>query len=874
MAFNPFHAFRKHQKVFFAILTIICMITFVFSFGRGDLFQRLMAAMGAGRSRGPVVTTLYGKKVHEGDLDRVLRRRQLANEYMQRVVLNSLFMSMAALEKEVAKPTPPDWAKGLDPVVRQSISQFGRQFNFQSEAALRAVYQRMQEKGPDQYLETLAVAFGIEHWNMEMLMRRRPREDFLFGGTRKADDLLDFLVWKHQADRLGIELTDADLSNELARIAGFRDVVQEVPFETFVGGTLANNRANLGAADLRDALMDEFRVAWAQAAVLGQKPGLFAFRSLSAANTSPAVVTPEQFLRFFRDRRTTVKAALLPVDVEKYESQVQGQPSEQELRNLYEQYKDQEPAPDQREPGFKQPRRVRAQYVVARADSDLYKGKARAILNTYSDPTRTVPLGVLAGSLAGSPAGGPAAGATALALPLGFDPLRQEYSDYQRSNVELLQKFGIDTRYDYRDARLRGATVAGKMLAAGLAPWPAFSLPVIPGAAQAAFDRPAVQVVANSVLAGTDPYRFLFVYPYLESKEPSYADIRPQLVQRYEKRLAQSLVNESLNTFDAEVRKLSKKPKEEQAYIEKAAKEYGFQLYSMTDLRTQYNIANDPALQEVKKLEKEARAELPQSSGQEEFLDEELGRTLFQGDRLYDPQFLPTPLPEGTQVRYWRTEDRAPRVRPFEEVRDEVVAAWRLDRARALAREEARRINTAVQERKGRESPEELVKFLREQKQGEVFELDKVAQLVAPETEVQMGVPRRYSPYQVPPRQVKYFRYPQPDLAKQLTTELQKPGDSLVVRDRPMRHYYVAVLLARDVPSLEQFKRVYRDASGPNPSDPLLRMALDERQHSYNEEIVGELRRQAAPLDKDGNYVIPEDIRTRFAGRGGPESGE
>ena len=29
MAFNPFHAFRKHQKVVFAGLTIICMLTFV-----------------------------------------------------------------------------------------------------------------------------------------------------------------------------------------------------------------------------------------------------------------------------------------------------------------------------------------------------------------------------------------------------------------------------------------------------------------------------------------------------------------------------------------------------------------------------------------------------------------------------------------------------------------------------------------------------------------------------------------------------------------------------------------------------------------------------------------------------------------------------
>jgi hypothetical protein len=393
-------------------------------------------------------------------------------------------------------------------------------------------------------------------------------------------------------------------------------------------------------------------------------------------------------------------------------------------------------------------------------------------------------------------------------------------------------------------------------------------LPVIPSAARAAFDKPAVQAVASSILAGTDPLRLLFVYPYLESKEASYADIRPRLIERYGKRLAQFLVNENLNTFDAEVRKLRNKPKEEMEYIAKAVKDYGFQLYTMNDLRTQYNIANDPALQELQKLHQEARAEFPLSA-QDEFPEEDLARALFQGDRLYDPEPLrfPVSVPQGTEVRFWRTEDRPPRVRPFVEVRDEVMAAWRLVRARALARDKARDINTAVQEHKGRESPEELVKFLREQKQGPVFELDKIAQLVPPETEVLMGRQREYHPYQIPTRQAKSFRYPPSDLAKQLTTKLEKPGDSLVLRDRPLRHYYVAVLLARDVPSLDQFKQVYRDAAGTNPSDPLLQLAMAERQRAYHDEILDALRREAAPVNNDGNYIIPEAIRSRYTGR-------
>src|SRR5262249_41899974 len=33
MAFNPFHAFRRHQKVIFALLTIVAMVTFIFCSG-------------------------------------------------------------------------------------------------------------------------------------------------------------------------------------------------------------------------------------------------------------------------------------------------------------------------------------------------------------------------------------------------------------------------------------------------------------------------------------------------------------------------------------------------------------------------------------------------------------------------------------------------------------------------------------------------------------------------------------------------------------------------------------------------------------------------------------------------------------------------
>ena len=79
MAFHPFHWFRKNKKIIFAILTIVCMVVFVVSFGVGDPFSRM------GRDRRPAghyVTTLYGRKVYEGDLETLAVQRAVVNDLM------------------------------------------------------------------------------------------------------------------------------------------------------------------------------------------------------------------------------------------------------------------------------------------------------------------------------------------------------------------------------------------------------------------------------------------------------------------------------------------------------------------------------------------------------------------------------------------------------------------------------------------------------------------------------------------------------------------------------------------------------------------------------------------------------------------------
>ena len=70
MAFNPFAKFRKHQKVIFAGLTILCMLTFVLtgvSGHIGDVFQEITGLLSSRHSI-TEVARLYGKSLDRNTL--------------------------------------------------------------------------------------------------------------------------------------------------------------------------------------------------------------------------------------------------------------------------------------------------------------------------------------------------------------------------------------------------------------------------------------------------------------------------------------------------------------------------------------------------------------------------------------------------------------------------------------------------------------------------------------------------------------------------------------------------------------------------------------------------------------------------------------
>ena len=99
------------------------------------------------------------------------------------------------------------------------------------------------------------------------------------------------------------------------------------------------------------------------------------------------------------------------------------------------------------------------------------------------------------------------------------------------------------------------------------------------------------------------------------------------------------------------------------------------------------------------------------------------------------------------QILFWRSEELPARLRKFPEARDDVVAAWRLEKARDLARKQALELRDRINKEKL--PPADAARLLNEAKLGEPFELDNVAQLVAPK-EVRPEARTEYQRYAVP----------------------------------------------------------------------------------------------------------------------------
>jgi hypothetical protein len=899
MAFNPFHSFRKNQKTFMVILTILTMFIFVFSFGQGDAFTSALRWMGFLARRGQPVIKLYGETVTDYDLDRVRQQRKLAQDFVglfmlhnQAEVVGKLIESKPGSENK--GPLPPT----LETVARDfAIHYYALTHGFGQQMPLRNLPEDLESirrefalgTGKDaQRLSAIqsVAAMGAAYRSM---MTGEPL--FVFGGDTSNRDMLDFLIWKHQADKLGITLTDADVGKQVNLMFGNNDAFGDGPFERarvvqdFIQPTDRSRRAGPSATaqDLLEALRDEFRVQLAKEAILGHGSGWrYWYNRTEPTRSSPSAATPYEFLDYFRDQRTTLKVTLLGIATGNFVPEVKGQPTEEELRNLYEEYRDREPKPDDRTPGFKEPRRIRVQYLRVNPESPFYQkaGKAMAeALGRYSDLDPKHPwaaaMRVAAGFNAYNTGGFPAWAALA-GLPQVFDPLEEEYRKYRsswpQSTIFGGEALGIGSSLeDHRPAAERPETwvsVLGQVFGAehtGVAT-PLAAASVLPGL-EAQLRQATLRAFGSSILAcgsGSPLSALALPMPFTEAPLPRDV-IWPTILERYGKDVTAKLANDNLAQFRGELAKLRSKPAEEEPYIRKAVEQFGFEdLTTMGKVTSIYDLVLDPDLKKLKEAFIEYINKMsPGSGGREDIFAGVLaqGNTLYEAEQFSDVRSSDRGM--ASTWSFWRIEDKAPRRRTFDEVRAEVEHAWRLSRARRLAQKKADELKQTINEKKM--SFEDALRYLRDQKLGNEFELDRIARLLAREGAFLPGSSERadFRPYQVPRDKIAY---PPDDILDRLMT-LKEPGQALVFADKPGQHFYVVVLESRSPPSWREFTELYGKRT---VDDPLYQAMEQKRDHDLDQELMKQLRLEAATagsVDEQGNIKIPEGVRGEQSGR-------
>jgi hypothetical protein len=870
MAFSPFHSFRKHQKVVFAGLTIICMLTFVMaggSFAGGDFFSELTRLITGGRSRIPEVAMVYGKKVSDREIQELRQQRRLANDFMLQAVSYARFNIIDNVRKYLSPPDKPSDLQfdQADQNQLQSILLHAQLAAFNPNEylnnlqiylmQLRIIDSHLVEaKKPQELVNALRQLEAVLYNDIWVFRTPKdalyPDENLYFGGSMSEKGLLDFLIWRHQADRLGIRLTTADIAKQFGK-----ETLEVLPKgsaaqilrQVLGGGQPSRNMDQT----LLTALGDEFRVRMAQAALVGYDPG-------GHVGQVPTSITPYEFWENYKTNRTELSLKLLPVPVQKFLPEVKEQPKEDELEALFNKYKDEEYAPDKDTPGFKQPRRLKIEWLSASADSPYYRKLAQQCIlsQVVAAPGNPyVPLNVL--------------------WSLASEYQNQKWLHF-RAPALTVPDFAY-AFYDYR--YLRGpenvaATVGQALGMAGtqgsvFATLAAFQCAAVartqkevaPIVAREAQRRPSWSGVISAAGRGIQPtmawpgtlqlgWDLITGIEQYASKTDQYLPmdlVKGQLLQKVQENVANTLLTESfkafkdqLDTLGKEVERKKIKLADAEKQVEKAIAEHGWAHGAMTELRDQYEInRNAPGLAPLKEAYMRS-SQFGDAKGKSFAQKMFFGQPADKWKNFSARELYASPVAASGQRKtflYWKTDDKPAQVfKNLAQARSQVVEAWRLEKARALAKAKVEELAKQAREAHGDYLPilNEAAKHY-----APIFDLAGVARWVKPPLSSRADPFAAYQRYAVPDDKIEYPPA-WPNFVDPLLESLHEPGDTTVIANRPKDIYYVVALAGRNPPSVQDF---YKE-TGRN-RDLLLVEMERERQKRYREQFVAQLENEA-----------------------------
>ena len=803
MAFNPFHKFRKHQKVIFAFITIFCMLSFVACSGLqggGDMMHWLQGLFFSG-SRAADVGTVDGKGVDQRQLVELARQRELANVFMSSA-------TEAALQAKMQELRPPGDS-------RMTPESFQRIF-----------------RDPD-----------------VVYLQQRVNNQPYFGGSLKTEGLMEFKMWLNQADKMGIRFNAADVQREVNHLTLGKLNRRE---SGAIEAGLKQRYRNFSPDQLVAALGDEFRVQMAQAALLGLEP------STNARMPIPA--TPQEFWEFYKDNQTKVDLRLVGVRVEDYLSQVKDKPTEAELLELYKKFKDKEPSPESKDPGFKAPRRVQVQWVSGASGAEHFK-KAAANFRIAEATAQKVAAG------AGAALNGLIA-VKEIAIAAAVDArLIKEYDDtkwrsYQAPSYAHTWRWAP---YPMHESSYDTKAAVASAVGLGAAEMPAMGVVgAYLGTAVAKEIDARVQRGLTWALTAAQPnpqyMAAAMAYEMMPASEYiPLAAVKDKVNERIDQFLAQDLLATTMKSIQKEIEAMAKaddkgkaEANERIAKLAAAANLKIGKTGGPRDLANKHKVADDKGLADLKAAYLKPPSLDPEGKrfGNLFFSD----KAAFVVERFPQSQFRTAEdetewkaAPES--FLFWKTEDKPARVQDFDspEVREEVKQAWIFNKARELAKKDAEALAAKLKEDKGdprrlRDTAEKLKKDL--------IELNNLAKRNQ-EPSFRPEVAFMWNPPRIPEDKV-------PNAGMDFGTKVlglqdKEKGDTLVTPDLPEAVYYVAVMVDKKEPNMADFLQTYQNAA-PTAirRDPLLMMFEQEKLVKYFQDSMQLLKDEAKlTIDKD-----------------------
>jgi len=883
---------------------------------RNDFFDQI-GAMFSGKSKGEVVAVAYEDDIHEADLRDIGRQRQAANAYLVSVIEASYTTWAKDLKgglegSRVSTETKQTALQFLnlrsntdtDPIPYMTFLRNQQQLG---RLIIARVLARPEQTEDRKLLD--AIMSILSH---DLLAGAKlPPPVFPDIGLESDRDRLDFAVALKKADKLGIRYSEDAVRDLVNRETGGR-LRKEDSGRIEAQLRDSGKFGNFSADWLIEAIGNEFRARDAYAALQGQSPFAMGVRQARAAvidelfqqtfrmpapeipmpgdmgpaSAPPGGVTPYEFWEYYRDRCSEHTFSLLELSAESFLDQVKEEPTPKQRVELFNKYRGELPDPSKPTPGFKEPRKLKVEFTTLDANAERVT-KAIAQLKAASNF-----LCVSAGAFSPDPISALACAAQpGLAETL---PIRDAVSQKAAANYDKYtgyEQFYFVPR-DWAVYHPRPIVSALGVLAG--------NPDVATFAAAAAAMHQQVEVIDHRsrvpfLLQGVlTPFMPTMgnalgmpAFSYALNPKPAPEGVYvAEITAEHKKDQRHKLFKADVDQLTSKLNELLKdfrpgaprpeKSKVDQAYdaarkhMEQWLKDRGLTAPCTPQAIDKWQVAAAP---ELKPLNDKATPE-PDGSNSlanklfESFDGRRFGMGVINTTTPFKPFWFPSdPVGDAfdkPNQYVWVSEDVDPR--PYNtfdnansitkgEMTKRVDRAWKLEKARALARAEADRLAEQVRAigKTALSNPDGVdrqLKDLAAQKNLRKFEIERLAKLKFQHEATQARV--NYEPPTIERSQVAYQT---PDFADQLLELRKEPvGSVTVLADAPRMRFYVACEIARSEMTIDRFRDsvfTKTNATGPAQNPLYTQYALREEQQRATEEVKQRLRADAHLEEKE-----------------------